>query len=90
MGLRNFVRERNRAVAKGDIDSYKAFLKKACEEGAIKKDVYEKFCEASELTQQATIEKLACEITTLSVTRRKRAALWLVEHDMYPGVRYNK
>lgn len=87
MRLRDYIRERNKAVLKGDIDSFKAFLKQALDEKAITKEFYNNFMDANSLTQQATIEKLACEIRQMPVWRKNQAKQWLISHEMTPSVR---
>lgn len=80
MNLREYVKERDKAVLKGDINSFKEFLDKAFKAGAISAKVYSDFMNSNETIQQMTIEKMALQITTMPIWRKHQAKTWLIEH----------
>ena len=71
-----YVQKRNKAVLKGDLKEFQQFVK----ENAPRQ--YDAFMKQSEVMQQATIEKMACHITTMPKERVDRAVDWLRAHGL--------
>lgn len=82
MTIKQYVKQRDEAVRKNDLEAFKKFLKRAADEGNIGPKVYICFIKANETVQQATIHKMACNIIGMSKKRVKEAEDWLEAHNM--------
>ncbi len=86
MTIQEYVKKRDQAVLSNDIESFKDFLKWAEENGAQPKGMYARFLKSPEITQLATMHKMACNITTMPKDRVAIAKKWLKANNMSPTI----
>ena len=85
--MKEYVKRRDQAVLSNDVNKFNEFVEWGYKKHYFNEAYYKSWCKASDLTKQITLQKMACEITSIPKERKQEAATWLLQHGFFPGLR---